>query len=154
MNIPKLTSYLRQLSISGDLNQAELVRTVIETAPPKYQSYVAKLSVNAEGNPVVSVLYNDIPGTITLNSGDYIPTTRTITFTKSDGGFDPNKTLILFDPGNLTPYVSIAALNTSTPVGYVRAYINTGTSKIEVIIGTPVGVLDLQNASIEIRVYP
>lgn len=33
MNIPKLSSYLNRLSISGDLDQAELVRTVIETAP-------------------------------------------------------------------------------------------------------------------------
>jgi len=33
MNIPKLSSYLNRLSISGDSDQAELVRTVIETAP-------------------------------------------------------------------------------------------------------------------------
>lgn len=145
MNIPKLTSYLRQLSISGDLNQAELVRTVIETAPQSnYQSYVAQLSaVGGAGVMQATVLYNDIPGTLTWTGF----TAGIATLTSSTGVFKLGKTFIMF---NKTFYNTL--FNSNTEVVDSIASRNSDTQIQVLLNGISVGVL--QDCSIEIRVYP
>jgi hypothetical protein len=143
MNIPKLSSYLNRLSISGDLDQAELVRTVIETAPQSnYQSYVAQLTAADGGVMQATVLYNDIPGTLTWTGF----TAGSATLTSSTGVFKQGKTFIMF---NKSFYNTL--FNTNTQVVDAKAYRNSDTQIKLDVNGTTTDIIS--DCSIEIRIY-
>lgn len=148
MNIPKLTSYLRQLSISGDLNQAELVRTVIETAPQSnYQSYVVKFTPTNTINPNIIVFNNTMLGTLTWSTsgagaGDWYLTSSAFSFT------DQN-TFIQIDKGQ---FVS-TPLPTPGEYANIFAFVGSGEHAGKLRINY-YGAQLTWPIFLEVRVYP
>lgn len=140
--------YLEQLTDGETLTPTKAaalafqVKSLSDSRP--YTSYVAQLNaVSGAGTMQATVLYNDIPGTLTWTGF----TAGIATLTSSTGVFKQGKTFIMF---NKSFYNTL--FNSNTEVVDAKAYRNSDTEVRLDVNGTSVGIIT--DCSIEIRVYP
>lgn len=143
-NIP----YFEQLTDGEALNPKKAaalafqVKALADSSP--YKSYVAQLTaVGGGGVMQATVLYNDIPGTLTWTGF----TAGISTLTSSTGVFKQGKTFIMF---NKSFYNTL--FNSNTEVVDAKAYRNSDTEIRLDVNGTSVAIIT--DCSIEIRIYP